>query len=70
VGVGEGAVTWIETVAIADVAMPSETLYVNVRRPVNDPPDVNVKLPFDESDREPFPLPLTRLAVMASPSAS
>jgi hypothetical protein len=70
VGVGEGAETWIDTVASADETMPSETLYVNVRVPVNDPPDVNVKEPFEESDSDPFPLLLPILAVSASPSAS
>jgi hypothetical protein len=43
---------------------------VKVRSPVNDPPDVNVKAPFDDNASDPLPPPLTREAVSASPSAS
>ena len=70
VDVGEGAETWIDTVASADETMPSETLYVNVRVPVNEPPDVNVNPPFEEKASDPLPLLLPMLAVSASPSAS
>jgi hypothetical protein len=70
VGVGVGAVTWIETVAIPDELIPSEAWYVNVRVPVNEPPEVKVKLPFALRLSDPFPPPLTRLADRASPSAS
>jgi hypothetical protein len=38
--------------------------------PVNDPPDVNVNAPFEESDSDPLPLLLPMRAVRASPSAS
>lgn len=37
---------------------------------MNDPPDVNVKPPFDESDSDPLPLPSTSVAARVSPSAS
>jgi hypothetical protein len=43
---------------------------VNDVVPVNEPPDLKVKLPFGESDSEPLPLALTSDAVNASPSAS
>jgi hypothetical protein len=37
---------------------------------VNEPPDVNVKLPLAFNDSEPLPLPSTSWAVRLSPSAS
>jgi hypothetical protein len=60
----------MDAVAMAEDASPSEALYVKVRTPVNDPPDLNVKLPLAESDNDPFPLPSTRMTVRPSPSAS
>jgi hypothetical protein len=70
VGVGARAVTVIVTVLVGEDASPSNARYVNVRVPVNEPPDVNVKLPFAFRSREPLPPPSTRTAVNASPSAS
>ena len=70
VGVGAGALTWMETVAVPDQAIPSDTRYVKVRSPVNEPPDVNVNPPFDERLTDPLPLSVTLVAVRASPSAS
>jgi hypothetical protein len=37
---------------------------------VKDPPDVNVKPPPGESDKDPLPPPSTKVALKASPSAS
>jgi hypothetical protein len=38
--------------------------------PVNDPPEVNVNAPFEDSESDPLPPPLTIVAVRPSPSAS
>jgi hypothetical protein len=70
VGVGAGADTLIVTVAVFDVAIPSEARYVKVRLPVNDPPDLKVKLPFALRSRDPLPPPSTSVAVRLSPSGS
>ena len=43
---------------------------MNVRGPVNEPPDVNVNPPFEERFTEPLPLSLTLVAVKVSPSGS
>ena len=43
---------------------------MNVRLPVNDPPDLNVKLPFELRSRDPLPPPSTSVAVRLSPSGS
>ena len=60
----------IVTVAVFDDAIPSEARYVKVRVPVNDPPDLNVKLPFELRSSDPLPPPSTSVAVRLSPSAS
>ena len=73
VGVGIGvaaALTLIVTVATDEVARPSDARYVKVRIPLNDPPDVKVKPPFDASESDPLPPPSTRTALRASPSGS
>jgi hypothetical protein len=72
VGVGEGftALTVIVTLASDDEVTPSDTRYVNVRVPTNEPPDVNVNAPFADRLTLPLPPSLTMLAVNVSPSAS
>ncbi|HKG57059.1 MAG TPA: hypothetical protein VKA85_07420 [Candidatus Limnocylindrales bacterium] len=50
--------------------MPSDTRYVKVLLPTNEPPDLYVNPPPADRDNDPFEPPSTRDAVNVSPSAS
>ena len=69
-GWAPGGVTTIDAVVFADQATPSQTRYVNVNVPTNDPPDLYVKLPSDSRSNEPLPPPSISSTDRASPSAS